>query len=147
MNRWILLLCGMLVLGGCEAVRERRLEGYWVNRNTESSCFDRKAVCFAPFDGVPENSENYSGVYRMAYLSGSRIADDSVTQGWWRIDYAPTGTSRRNVYALILAPDGNTGAEQRFELLFDGDRMILADFQRPEITVERYSRVESVNGL
>ena len=34
MKRGMILIVGMLLLIGCEAVRAERLEGYWVNRNT-----------------------------------------------------------------------------------------------------------------
>lgn len=145
-RKWMLLI-GMLLLSGCEAYRAERLEGYWVNRNTESSYFDRKAICFLPFDDVPENSGNYHGIYRIGYLVGAEVVPDSVAEGWWRIVYAPSETSGRPVYALFLAPDGDGKAEQRFELQFDGDRLILADFGKPEVTVERYSRISAVSGL
>lgn len=147
MKKGMILIVGMLLLAGCEAVRSERLEGYWVNRNTESSLYDRKAIRFAPFDGVPENTEDYSGVYRIGYLCDGELVKDSVTEGWWRITYAPSQAVGHSVYALFLAPGGKRDAEQRFELRFDGDRLILADFEKPDVTVERYSRAGAVNGL
>lgn len=147
MKRGLICLVGVLLLAGCEAVRAERLEGYWVNRNTESSCYNRKAIRFAPFDGVPENAEDFAGIYRIAYLVDGEVVKDSVSEGLWRIVYAPSRTAGCSVYALFLAPDGNRKAEQRFELRFDGDRLILADFEKPDVIVERYSRVGTVNGL
>ena len=147
MKRGMILIVGMLLLIGCEAVRAERLEGYWVNRNTDSSLHDRKAVRFAPFDGVPESAEDYGGVYRIGYLCDGEPVKDSITEGWWRIVYAPSREGGGSAYALFLAPEGKRSAEQRFELRFDGDRLILADFEKPEVTVERYSRVGAVNGL
>lgn len=147
MKRGMILIVGMLLLAGCESARAERLEGYWVNRNTESSLYDRKAVLFAPFDGVPENAEDYGGVYRIGYLSDGELVKESVTEGWWRIAYAPSQAAGGSVYALFLAPGGKGSAEQRFEMRFDGDRLILADFENPEVTVERYSRVGAVSGL
>lgn len=147
MKKGLVFLTVLLALSACEAGKATRLEGFWVNRNTESSRFDRKAVYFAPFDGVPENSENYRGVYRIGYLSNGEVEKQSIAEGWWRIVFAPSQSSSKPVYALFLAPDGNVNAEQRFELRFDGDRLILADLEKPEVAVERYSRVHFVNGL
>lgn len=160
MKRTMFFLCGMLVLCGCEAVKERQLTGYWMNRNGESSLYSQKVLFLTTFEEAaaegtlfPEeekssaDGERFAGIYRTAYLADGVVAADSVLEGRWRIEYAPSKTANRSVYALDLAPSDENGAVQRFEISFDGDRLILADFQQPEITVERFVRVGVVAGI
>lgn len=158
MKRALFFLCGMLALCGCEAVKGRQLSGFWVNRNGASAAFEQKVFYLATFEQraaegevfLPEDeslTEDFDGVYKLAYLSGGSVVAASVTEGVWRITYAPSETAKRSVYALDLKPLTGSGTVQRFDLSFDGDRLILADFQRPEVTVERYVRSGAVDGM
>ena len=140
------LVLGLAVAGAaCKDTNgDKVLYGDWENRNTAGTEYTNKILRIEKeTEEMKKDKENtFDGVYKMAYMIGNEIVEDSVIEGKWRFLSAYNKDKKGYINQIQMQPDDANLKVQTFEFYFDGSMLMFIDRASTVPTTDSYYKVE-----
>ena len=126
---------------------DKVLYGDWENRNTAGTEYTNKILRIEKeTEEMKKDKKNtFDGVYKMAYMIGNEIVEDSVIEGKWQFLSSYNKDKKGFINQIMMKPDDSSLRVQTFEFHFDGSMLMFLDRSATVPVTDSYYKVE--NGI